>query len=170
MPKRHKLDEFPEAKKRVFELHGKGKSLEEIAKEISIEYPVNVSKASIHRLIKKYRGLLKAQEVGIIEDDVDLMRHSQNLSMIAIGLAYEVAAEWREKGTITPEKIKTLFEMLSTTSNVAKTTAQIEKIKTQLIQHIEKVMEKITKAVERVIEDEETRIKLLMEIRKELEG
>jgi len=158
MPRRHKLDEFPEAKKKVFELHRRGKSLEEIAREISIEYPVNVSKASIHRLLKKYRGLLKAQEVGMVDDDVDLLRHSQNLSMIAIGLAYEVAAEWREKGTITPEKIKTLFEMLSTTSNVAKTTAQIEKIKTQLIQHAEKLMEKITRAVERVITDEEVGI------------
>ena len=170
MPKRHKLDEFPEAKKKVFALYKEGKSLEEIANQINIEFPVRVSKTSIHRLIKRYRGLLKAQETGILEEDVDLMLHSQNLSVIASGMAYEALTEWQEKGTITAERLKALLELLSTTSGVAKTTAQIEKIKSQLIQHIEKTMQKITKAVEKVIDDEETRIKLLIEIRKELES
>ena len=105
-----------------------------------------------------------------MEEDVDLMNHSQQLSLIANGMITELLVEWKEKGEITSERLKAILDLLSTTSGVAKTTAQIERIKSQLIQHIEKVMQKITKAVEKVIDDEETRIKLLIEIRKELEA
>jgi len=169
MPKRHKLDQFPEAKKKALHLFQQGKSIREIAEQISIEFPVEVSKSSIHRLIKRYEGVLKAAEVEVAGSETDLMAHSQALTKIANAMAYEVLAEWQEKGEITGEKFKALLDLLSTTSSVAKTTAQIEKIKTQLIQHAEKLMEKITRAVERVVTDENMRIKLLIEIRKELE-
>ena len=169
MGRRHSLDKFPEAKKKALELYKEGKSIREIAEQIRIEFPVEVSKSSIHRLIKRYEGVLKAAEVEVAGSETDLMAHSQALTKIANAMAYEVLAEWQEKGEITGEKFKALLDLLSTTSSVAKTTAQIERIKTQLIQHAEKLMEKITKAVERVIPDEETRIKLLIEIRKELE-
>jgi len=168
--RRHSLDKFPEAKKKALELYREGKSIREIAEQIKIEFPVGVSKSSIHRLIKRYEGVLKTAELEVAGSETDLMAHSQALTKIANAMAYEVLAEWEEKGEITGEKFKALLDLLSTTSSVAKTTAQIERIKTQLIQHAEKLMEKITKAVERVIPDEETRIKLLVEIRKELEA
>ncbi len=170
MGRRHSLDKFPEAKKKALELYREGKSIREIAEQIKIEFPVGVSKSSIHRLIKRYEGVLKTAELEVAGSETDLMAHSQALTKIANAMAYEVLAEWEEKGEITGEKFKALLDLLSTTSSVAKTTAQIERIKTQLIQHAEKLMEKITKAVERVIPDEETRIKLLVEIRKELEA
>jgi len=169
MARRHSLDKHPEAKKRALHLFQQGKSIREIAEQISIEFPVEVSKSSIHRLIKRYDGVLKAAEVEVAGSETDLMAHSQALTKIANAMAYEVLAEWQEKGEITGEKFKALLDLLSTTSSVAKTTAQIEKIKTQLIQHAEKLMEKITRAVERVVTDENMRIKLLIEIRKELE-
>jgi hypothetical protein len=170
MARRPKLDKHPEAKKRALELYKQGKTVREIAEQISIEFPVEVSKSSVHRLVKHYKELLKLNDVGIMEEDVDLMNHSQQLSLIANGMITELLVEWKEKGEITSERLKAILDLLSTTSGVAKTTAQIERIKSQLIQHIEKVMQKITKAVERVIDDEETRIKLLIEIRKELEA
>lgn len=169
MGRRHSLDRYPEAKKRALELYKEGKSIREIAEQIKIEFPVEASKSSIHRLIKRYEGVLKAAEVEVAGSETDLMTHSQALSKLATGMMLELMTEWYEKGGIPEEKFNAIIDLLSTTSSVAKTTAQIEKIKTQLIQHAEKVMEKITRAVERVITDEETRIKLLVEIRKELE-
>jgi len=170
MARRPNLDKHPEAKKRALELYKQGKTVREIAEQISIEFPVEVSKSSVHRLVKHYKELLKLNDVGVMEEDVDLMNHSQQLSLIANGMITELLVEWKEKGEITSERLKAILDLLSTTSGVAKTTAQIERIKSQLIQHIEKVMQKITKAVEKVIDDEETRIKLLIEIRKELEA
>ena len=170
MGRKHSLDRHPEAKKRALQLYREGKSVREIAEQIKIEFPVQVSKSSVHRLLKRYEGVLKAAEVEVAGSETDLMAHSQALTKIANAMAYEVLAEWQEKGEISGEKFKALLDLLSTTSGVAKTTAQIEKIKTQLIQHAEKIMEKITRAVERVITDEEIRIKLLIEIRKELEA
>ena len=170
MGRRSNFDKHPEAKKRALELYKQGKTVREIAEQISIEFPVEVSKSSVHRLVKHYKELLKLNDVGIMEEDVDLMNHSQQLSLIANGMITELLVEWKEKGEITSERLKAILDLLSTTSGVAKTTAQIERIKSQLIQHIEKVMQKITKAVEKVIDDEETRIKLLIEIRKELEA
>jgi len=170
MARRPNLDKHPEAKKRALELYKQGKTVREIAEQISIEFPVEVSKSSVHRLVKHYKELLKLNDVGVMEEDVDLMNHSQQLSLIANGMITELLVEWKEKGEITSERLKAILDLLSTTSGVAKTTAQIERIKSQLIQHIEKVMQKITKAVEKVIDDEETRIKLLIEIRKELES
>lgn len=169
MGRKHKLDKNERAKKRALELYKQGKSYEEIAQTISIEFPVQVSKSSVHRLINRYKHLLKMTEVQTDEEDIDLMNHSQQLSVIANGMITELLVEWKEKGTITEERLKAILDLLSTTSTVAKTTAQIEKTKTYLIQHIEKILEKISKVLDTVLEDESLKTKILLEVRKELE-
>lgn len=169
MGRRHSLDINEEAKKRAIELYKRGKTLSEIAQTINIEFPVKTSKSAVHRLIQRYREILRLTDITIQDDDVDLMSHSQQLSVIANGMLTELLVEWQEKGTITEEKLRAMLELLSTTSSVAKVTAQIEKIKTDLIQHIEKIVEKVSKAMSKYIEDESVKQKILLEIRKELE-
>jgi len=170
MGRKSTFDKYPEAKKRALELYRQGKGVREIAEQISLEFPFRASKSSVQRLISHYRELLKLKDVGVIEDDVDLMAHSQHLSVIANGMITELLVEWKEKGEITSERLKALLDLLSTTSSVAKTTAQIEKIKSQLIQHLEKIMEKVAKALERTVEDEELRRRILVEVKNELES
>jgi orotate phosphoribosyltransferase-like protein len=170
MARRHKLDKYEEAKREAIKLYEKGKTLKEIANEISIKY-VEVSKDSIHRLIKKYRELLKLKELGFLDDeDIDLAIHSQNLSTIAVGLIYEALAEFHEKGEISKEKFETLLDLLLATNNLAKTTANIEKTKTQLTRFYEKLFEKITNIINKNIRDDETKEKLLKEIQNELQN
>jgi len=170
MARRHKLDKYEEAKREAIKLYQKGKTLKEIANEISIKY-VEVSKDSIHRLIKKYRELLKLKELGFLDDeDIDLAIHSQNLSTIAVGLIYEALAEFHEKKEISKEKFETLLDLLLATNNLAKTTANIEKTKTQLTRFYEKLFEKITNIINKNIENKETKEKLLKEIQNELQN
>ena len=169
MGRKHKLDQNEAAKKRALQLYRQGRSYEEIAQTINIEFPIEVSKSSVHRLIDRYKHLLKLTEIQPDEEDIDLMAHSQQLSVIANGMITELLVEWKEKGTITEERLKAILDLLSTTSTVAKTTAQIEKTKTYLIQHIEKILEKISKVLQQFLEDEALQTKILLEIRKELE-
>jgi len=96
--RKHSLDRHPEAKKRALQLYREGKSVREIAEQIKIEFPVQVSKSSVHRLLKRYEGVLKAAEVEVAGSETDLMAHSQALTKIANAMAYEVLAEWQEKG------------------------------------------------------------------------
>lgn len=112
---------------------------------------------------------MKLTDIQASEEDIDLMSHSQQLSVIANGMITELLVEWQEKGTITEERLKAILDLLTTTSSVAKTTAQIEKIKTALIQHIEKILEKVSKVIDELIEDEALKTKILINIRKELE-
>jgi len=130
---------------------------------------LQVSKSSVHRLIQRYKDILKLTDVSTSEEDIDLMSHSQQLSVIANGMITELLVEWQEKGTITEERLKAILDLLTTTSSVAKTTAQIEKIKTALIQHIEKILEKVSKVLDELIEDQALKTKILINIRKELE-
>ena len=169
MGRKHKLEKNELAKKRAIQLYKQGKSLEEIAQQINLEFPIQVSKSSVHRLIQRYKEILKLTDVHPDEEDIDLMSHSQQLSVIANGMITELLVEWQEKGTITEERLKAILDLLTTTSSVAKTTAQIEKIKTALIQHIEKILEKVSKVLDELIEDEALKTKILVEIRKELE-
>ena len=169
MGRKHKLEKNELAKKRAIQLYKQGKSLEEIAQQINLEFPLQVSKSSVHRLIQRYKDILKLTDIQPDEEDIDLMSHSQQLSVIANGMITELLVEWQEKGTITEERLKAILDLLTTTSSVAKTTAQIEKIKTALIQHIEKILEKVSKVLDELIEDETLKTKILVEIRKELE-
>lgn len=169
MGRKHKLEKNELAKKRAIQLYKQGKSLEEIAQQINLEFPLQVSKSSVHRLIQRYKDILKLTDIQPDEEDIDLMSHSQQLSVIANGMITELLVEWQEKGTITEERLKAILDLLTTTSSVAKTTAQIEKIKTALIQHIEKILEKVSKVLDELLEDEALKTKILVEIRKELE-
>lgn len=169
MGRKNKLEKNEQAKKRAFQLYKQGKTYEEIAQQINLEFPLQVSKSSVHRLIQRYKDILKLTDVSTSEEDIDLMSHSQQLSVIANGMITELLVEWQEKGTITEERLKAILDLLTTTSSVAKTTAQIEKIKTALIQHIEKILEKVSKVLDELIEDEALKTKILVEIRKELE-
>ena len=136
---------------------------------VNLEFPLQVSKSSVHRLIQRYKDILKLTDIQPDEEDIDLMSHSQQLSVIANGMITELLVEWQEKGTITEERLKAILDLLTTTSSVAKTTAQIEKIKTALIQHIEKILEKVSKVLDELIEDQALKTKILINIRKELE-
>jgi len=169
MGRKHKLEKNELAKKRAIQLYKQGKTLEEIAQTVSIEFPIKVSKSSVHRLIQRYKEILKLTDIKAEDEDVDLMSHSQQLSVIANGMITELLVEWKEKGEITEERLKAILDLLTTTSSVAKTTAQIEKIKTALIQHIEKILEKVSKVLDELIEDEALKTKILINIRKELE-
>jgi len=130
MGRKHKLEKNELAKKRAIQLYKQGKTYEEIAQTINLEFPIQVSKSSVHRLIQRYKDILKLTDVSTSEEDIDLMSHSQQLSVIANGMITELLVEWQEKGTITEERLKAILDLLTTTSSVAKTTAQIEKIKT----------------------------------------
>jgi len=170
MPRRHKLDKHKEAKEKAIKYYMEGMTLEEVAKRISIEYPINVSKSSIHRLISKYRDILKFKEAGIIEnEDIDLLAHSQSLSQIATGLLYEILAEWSEKGKISTEKIKIMLELLRTTSQVSKSNAEVEKIKTQIGKTYETIFQKILKVISKYVDEEKIK-PIIEELKNELQG
>ncbi|MEO0225237.1 MAG: helix-turn-helix domain-containing protein [candidate division WOR-3 bacterium] len=171
MPRRHKLDKNYEAKRKAIKLYEEGLTLEEIAQRISIEFPIQVSKSSIHRLIQRYKDLLKLKEAGIFSDeDVDLFLHSQNLAQLSAGMTYEILAEWQEKGQIDSEKLKAILSLLKTTSDVAKSNAYIEKTKMQISRQYERLLEKIIFAINKVIKDEEERNALIESIKNELQN
>jgi len=73
MGRRHKLDKHPQVKREVIRAYyEEGKSLKEIEHEIKIKYPVEVSRESIRRLVKRYEPLIKLQELGVLSaEDVD---------------------------------------------------------------------------------------------------
>ncbi len=170
MPRRHKLDQYPEARREAIRMYQEGKTLRQIAHEISIKYPVQVSKDSIRNLVKRYRDLLKMKEIGLLEseEDIDLFIHSQNLTALATGMLYELLAEWSEKGEIPQEKLDAILDILSSTSSLARTSASIERTKTQLIRHYEQLLLKIKTVIERNISDPEKIRAILTDLEKEL--
>jgi len=172
MGRRHKLDRYPEAKREVIRGYfEEGKSLRELESEIKIKYPVEVSRESIRRLVKRYEPLIKLQELGVLSaEDVDLLASSQALSKLSEGILIELIVEWKEKGEIPKEKLDAILDLVATTSRVAKTQSEIEKNKTQLLKFWETRIERITSRLKAFIADEETLAKVLEVLRSELQG
>ena len=172
MGRRHKLDKYPEAKREVIRAYyEEGKSLKEIEREIKIKFPVEVSRESIRRLVKRYEPLIKLQELGVLSaEDVDLLASSQALSKLSEGILIELIVEWKEKGEIPKEKLDAILDLVATTSKVAKTQSEIEKNKTHLIKFWEMRIERIMQKLKAVINDEETLAKVLEVLRSELQS
>ncbi|HIQ48578.1 MAG TPA: DUF4817 domain-containing protein [Aquifex aeolicus] len=172
MGRRHKLEKFPEAKREVLRAYyEEGKSLREIERELKIKYPIEVSRESIRRLVKRYEPLIKLQELGILSaEDLDLLTSSQALSKLSEGILLELIVEWKEKGEIPKEKLDAILDLVATTSRVAKTQSEIEKNKTQLISFWETRIKKMTNKLKEVIDNEETLAKVLEVLKNELQN
>lgn len=82
----------------------------------------------------------------------------------------EVIAEWQEKGTIEEAKLDKLMDLLATAGRLGRDAAYIEKTKNQLLQFTEKLFEKVTAVIVKNIPDEETRERILRELRDELQA
>jgi len=172
MGRRHKLDKHPQVKREVIRAYyEEGKSLKEIENEIKIKYPVEVSRESIRRLVKRYEPLIKLQELGVLSaEDVDLLASSQALSKLSEGILLELIVEWKEKGEIQKEKLDAILDLVATTSRVAKTQSEIEKNKVQLMKFWEERTDRITKRLQAIVEDEEILAKVLEVLKSELQS
>jgi transposase-like protein len=170
MGRRHKLDRYPEAKREALRMYfEEGKSLRDIEREISIKYPVEVSKSSIQRLVKRYEKLAQLQELGILtKEDVDLLAGSQSLAKLSELILLELIVEWKENGEIPKEKLDAVLDLVATTSRVAKSQAEIERVKTQLAQFWEKRITSLGEKLKAVIPDEETFNRVLEVIKDDL--
>jgi hypothetical protein len=172
MGRRHNLDKYPEAKKEAIKMYQEGKTIREIEKEIKVKFPnAQTSKSAIHRIIKKIKPFLQLRDAGVISDnDINLIAQAENLSALSYGLLMEVIAEWQEKGTIEEAKLDKLMDLLATAGRLGRDAAYIEKTKNQLLQFTEKLFEKVTAVIVKNIPDEETRERILRELRDELQA
>jgi len=170
MPRRHKLDRYPDAKREALRMYfEEGKSLREIEREISIKYPVEVSKSSIQRLVKRYEKLAQLQELGILtKEDIDLLAGSQSLAKLSELILLELLVEWKENGEIPKEKLDAVLDLVATTSRVAKSQAEIERIKFQLTQLWEKKISTLAEKLKSVIPDEQTFRKVIEVLKNDL--
>jgi len=170
MPRRHKLDRYPDAKREALRMYfEEGKSLREIEREISIKYPVEVSKSSIQRLVKRYEKLAQLQELGILtKEDIDLLAGSQSLAKLSELILLELLVEWKENGEIPKEKLDAVLDLVATTSRVAKSQAEIERIKSQLTQLWEKKISTLAEKLKSVIPDEQTFHKVIEVLKNDL--
>ena len=169
MGRRSNIDKDPELKREVVNEYRKGKTLKQIEESVKLRFPsAQASKSAIHRFIQKVRPLLHLRDIGVISDeDIDMLQQSQEAILLAHGLLTEMIAEWVEKGEVEQERVRTLMDMLSTTSMFARTAAYTEKTKTQLIQHTESILKKILTVLSRHL-DAETVKKIAEELKNEL--
>jgi len=169
MGRRSNIDKNPQLKKEVVSGYRRGKTLKQIEEGIKLRFPkAQASKSAIHRFIQKVRPLLHLRDIGIISDeDMDMLQQSQEAILLAHGLLTEMIAEWVEKGEVEQERVRTLMDLLSTTSMFARTAAYTEKTKAQLVQHTESVLKKILTVLSKHL-DTETVKRIAEELKNEL--
>jgi len=171
MPRRARLEVEPEARKIAVELWRRGRSLDEIAKQLKISFPDAPSRSSIHRFLQKLKPFFQLKDAGLITDeDIDLLAQSQNLAAIANGLLIQVLASWYEQGELEAERLKALLSLVQTAARMSQAAAGVERTKVQLARHYEEIAEKVVRAVARAVKDEELRERIMKEVRDELQA
>ncbi len=171
MPRRARLEVDPEARRLAVELWRRGRSLDEIAETLKLEFPEAPSRSAIHRFLQKLKPFFQLKDAGLITDeDIDLLSQSQNLAAIANGLLIQALVSWYETGELDPERLKALLALVQSAAKMSKAAAGVERTKVQLSRHYEEVAERVVRAVTRAVEDEELRERIIREVRDELQA